>query len=402
MKLENKQQVSKIIFLICLTVSLISFVSLIFPALLVELTIEESNREINFFELGGWAIPIIIGNIVFLGLLIIYKLNRLPIGFIKIIHKISVNDISRKTTVIVLLVLFFIYLSFSIDELQREEFELGDYKGAEKGARDFSFGTDAGIISPQIRYFFLHISLLVFDNIRILPFIASISLLLITFFLTLELTKKRISALIAFTVLLQSNLFLMFDTTSTYENFWTSFYFFSLYLIFKKPIGSHASFILAMLSKPLIITLLPINLFAIFTNNTKKSQQIILWITYSAIILLIMVALITNNIVHVSELNFDLKKLISSMNEFGNALRFDSLILMLFIPCIIILFRKTGQIAKSVNLIFVGIIMSILSQPIMYSLIDMTLQPYRFIPLIVFSAISIGIIFSNSNISDQK
>jgi len=90
------------------------------------------------------------------------------------------------------------------------------------------------------------------------------------------------------------------------------------------------------------------------------------------------------------------------MNEFGNTLRFDGLILMLFIPCIIILFKKTGQIAKSVNLIFVGIIMSILSQPIMYSLIDMTLQPYRFIPLIVFSAISIGIIFSNSNISNQK
>jgi len=401
MKLENKQQVSKIIFLICLTVSLISFVSLIFPALLVELTIEKSNREINFFELGGWAIPIITVNIVFLGLLIIHKLNRLPIGFNKIIHKISVNDVSRRTTVIVLLVLFFIYLSFSIDELQREEFELGDYKGAEEAAREFSF-EDPQIISPQIRYFFLHISLLVFDNIRILPFIASISLLLITFFLTLELTKKRISALIAFTVLLQSNLFLLFDTTSTYENFWTFFYFFSLYLIFKKPIGSHASFILGMLSKPLVITFLPVNLFAIFTNNTKKSKQIILWITYGAIILLIIGALITNNVVHVIEPNFDLKKLISSMNEFGNSLRYDSLILMLLIPCIIILFRKTGQIAKSVNLIFVGIIMSILSQSIMYSLIDMTLQPYRFIPLIVFSAISVGIIFSNSNISDQK
>ncbi len=117
MKLENKQQVSKIIFLICLTVSLISFVSLIFPTLLIELTIQESNREINFFELGAWAIPIIIGNIVFLGLLIIHKLSRLPVRFNKIIHKISVNDVSRRTTVIILLVLFSIYLSFSIDEL---------------------------------------------------------------------------------------------------------------------------------------------------------------------------------------------------------------------------------------------------------------------------------------------
>ena len=401
MKLENKQQVSKIIFLICLTVSLISFVSLIFPALLVELTIQESNREINFFELGGWAIPIIIGNIVFLGLLIIHKLNRLPVGFNKIIHKISVNDVSRRTTVIVLLALFFIYLSFSIDELQREEFELGDSKGAKEAARNFSFGDDPNIISPQIRYFFLHISLLVFDNIRILPFIASISLLLITFFLTLELTKKRISALIAFAVLLQSNLFLLFDTTSSYENFWTAFYFFSLYLIFKKPIGSSASFILGMLTKALVVTLLPISLYAIFTNNTKKSRQMILWTTYGVIILLIIVAYLTNNLVHATGLDFNLKNLISSMNEFGNTLRYDSLIVILFVPSIIILFRKTGKIVKSINLIFVGIIISIMSQPIMYSLIDLSLQPYRYTPLIVFSAISIGMIFSNSKTSDQ-
>jgi len=152
MELENKQQVSKIIFLVCLIVSLTSFVSLIFPPLLVEITIEEYDREINLFELGGWATPIIIGNIVFLGLLIIHKLNRLPVGFNKIIHKIFVNDVSRKTTVIVLLALFFIYLVFSIDELQREEFELGDYKGAEVAARDFSFGDIT--ISAQLRYFF--------------------------------------------------------------------------------------------------------------------------------------------------------------------------------------------------------------------------------------------------------
>lgn len=398
---ENKQQVSKIIFLICLVVSLISFVSLVFPALLIESTIGESDREINLFEFGGWAIPIIFCNIVFVGLLIIHKLNRLPIGLSKIIHKISVNDVSRKISFITLLVLFSVYIIFSIDELQREEFELGDYKGVEKEAKEFNFH-EGRVISPNLRYFFLHISFLLFDNIRILPFIASISLLLVTFFLTLELTKKRISALIAFTILLQSNLFLLFDTTSSYENFWTAFYFFSLYLIFKKPIGSHVSFILGMLTKPLAVTFLPVNLFAIFTNNIKKSRQIILWITYGAIILLIIIAFITNNISAFDELNFDLKKLISSMNEFGNTLRFDSLILLLFIPTIIILFRKKGQIAKSVDLIFVGIIISILSQPIMYSLVDMTLQPYRFIPLIVFSAISIGIIFSNSNIVDQK
>lgn len=400
MILENKQT-SKIIFFICLGVSLISFVSLIFPALLIESTISESNREIDLFEFGGWTIPIIFLNLCFLGFWIIHKLNKLPKIFKKIIHRIATYDISRKTAYVILLILFSIYFIFSIDELQREEFELGDYKAVEKHARDFKF---QGILldSTEVRYFILYLSILFFENIRILPFVGSIFLLLITFYLTLELTKKRISALIAFTVLLQSNLFLLFDTTSSYDNFWTLFYFISLYLIFKKPIGSHISFILGMLTKPLTITFFPINLFAIFTINTKKFTRIILGLTYGIVVILIIVAILTNNVTDASKLNFDFKKIISSMNEFGNALRYDGLILLLFIPTIIILFGKRGQIVNSINLIFVGIIISIFSQPIMYSVIDLTLQPYRFIPLIVFIAISIGMIFSNSNISDQK
>ena len=410
MILESQQKVSKIIFLICITISLISFLSLIFPAFLIELSInnsilDESNRTVNVYELGIWALPIIFGNMVFFGLFTMYKLKKFPYKFNKIIYKISLFDISKKTCIIVLLVLFSIYFIFSFDEFQREEFEFGDYVGVVKDAKEWEFKGNS-IISPEIRYLFLHISIELFDNIRILPFIASISLLLITFFLTLELTKKRISGVISFAILLQSNLFLMFDTTSSYENFWTAFYFLSLYLIFKKPVGSHIAFILGMLTKPLVLTLLPINLFAIFTSELKKSRKIILWITYSIIILVVLIAFFTNNITHVtfgeSEVGFNFNKLISSMNEFGNSLRFDGLILILFIPTIIILFTKKGNISKSINLIFLGIVFSILSQPLMFSMIEMTLQPYRFIPVIVFCAISVGMIFSNSKTLDQK
>ena len=42
MTLENKKSASKIIFVICLTVSLLSFLSLIFPAFLVEFSLSES------------------------------------------------------------------------------------------------------------------------------------------------------------------------------------------------------------------------------------------------------------------------------------------------------------------------------------------------------------------------
>ena len=411
MLLENKKLYSKIIFVICLAVSLLSLLSLIFPAFLVEYSLSnsiltESERKVDIYELGVWGVPIIFLNSLFFGLFAIHKLNKFPKIINKIIYKISIYDISKRTCIIILLIIFLIYFVFSIDEFQREEFELGDYKGAGTVAREWEYKGVNAIISPELRYLFLHASIVLFDNIRILPYIASVSLLLITFLITFELTKKRIAGIISLVVLLQSNLFLLFDTTASYENFWTMFYFLSLYLIFKKPIGSHISFIIGMFTKPLVLTLLPINIFAIALSDLKKSKKIILWITYGVLILLIIIAFFSNSIIHVSsdgsEIGFNFHKLISSMNEFGNSLRFDGLILILFVPTLVILFTKKGNITKSIDLIFIGIIFSILSQPLMFSVIDMTLQPYRFIPIIVFCAISVGMIFSNSNTLDQK
>ena len=67
-----------------------------------------------------------------------------------------------------------------------------------------------------------------------------------------------------------------------------------------------------------------------------------------------------------------------------------------------IIYKNNRLFFFGIDIILVGIIFSILSQSLMSSIIEMTLQPYRFIPVIVFSAISIGMIFSNSNTSDQK
>jgi len=201
---------------------------------------------------------------------------------------------------------------------------------------------------------------------------------------------------------MQSNLFLIFDTTATYENFWTGFYFLSLYLILRKPVLSPISFILGMMSKPLVITYLPISLFAISNKKISKRNKIILLVSYGIIISLVLIAFSTNNLIHTHSLDFDISRLIASFNEMGNSLRFDSLILILIIPTLIILQKKSGEIRNNINIVLVGLSFVILSQPIMYSLIGMTLQPYRFIPFIVFSAIAIGMIFSNSKMKDQE
>lgn len=396
-----EQQCSKFIFLSCLAIVTISFVSLIFPALFIEITNDIVKRDVNLLQFGAWAIPIIASNLIFIICFILFKKNKLPIIVTKRLDFILENDLSKRITFIILLILFFIYIVFTIDEFGREEFELDDYIGVIEGAKNFEF-TEIFSITPQLRYFILHISYLVFENVRILPYVASIFLLIITFFITLQITKKRISAIIALSVLLQSNLFLIFDTTATYENFWTAFYFLSLYLILRKPSLSAAAFVLSMMTKPLTIVYMPINIFAILFQKITKRKKIIYLASYGFIILIILIAFTTNNLSHVSIINFDLNRLISAINEMGNSLRFDSLILILMIPMVILLSTKTGELRNRVNIIFIGISIAILSQPIMFSLISMTAQPYRFIPLIVFSAIGIGIIFSKSSKEDLK
>ncbi|QLH02131.1 hypothetical protein C5F47_00275 [Nitrosopumilus cobalaminigenes] len=399
--MQSHQIISKFIFITCITVSLVSFVPMIFPFLIIESTIDIPHDDIELFELGNSGLMLIISNIVFISFLILYKLKKLPISIYKIIDLIIRKDVSQKISLLIITSLIFFYVIFSIDELSREEFELGDYSAVKLGLdqnelTDYLFNSEGLSISTTIRFTLLELSISIFDNVRVLPFIASIGLLLVTYAITLELTKKRISAIIAVGILLQSNLFLIFDTTATYENFWTVFYFLSFYLVFKKTIGSHLSFILSMLSKPLAIVFLPINLFAIYKRDSSKFDKKILIISYSALIILILIAFLLNLIPSAQNLVFDEQKFVLGFNELNGALRFDGLILLLFFPTLIILATKKGIITKNIEILFVGIIVMLISQPILYYVTGITVMPYRYIPLVVFMAIGVGMIFTNS------
>ena len=68
----------------------------------------------------------------------------------------------------------------------------------------------------------------IFQNIKILPFVASILVILFTYLLTVQITEKRFAGIIAILVLIQSHTFLRFDTVAVYENFWVLFYLLSL------------------------------------------------------------------------------------------------------------------------------------------------------------------------------
>ena len=105
------------------------------------------------------------------------------------------------------------------------------------------------------------------QNIKLLPFVASILVIIFTALVTIQISKKRFAGIISMIVLLQSITFTDFDTIAVYENFWVLFYLISIYSIQKK--WWHSSpilFILAVFSKAFIVTYFWMNLFYILQN----------------------------------------------------------------------------------------------------------------------------------------
>ena len=79
---------------------------------------------------------------------------------------------------------------------------------------------------------------------------------------------------------------------------------------------------------------------------------------------------------------------------FAFSMRLDVIIVIFLLPLIVGLFlvSKNNRYANSILILLAG---TLLSAPLVTGLTDMTNQPYRFLPLIVFFSIGVGMIFAN-------
>ena len=102
-------------------------------------------------------------------------------------------------------------------ELGTEE-TWGDYEGVKQRAQTWTLESIPTSTENHVKYFLITTSMKIFGNYAVIPFIASIALVLVTFDITRKITQKRFAAIVAVIILLQSNLFLTYDDTSvTYE-----------------------------------------------------------------------------------------------------------------------------------------------------------------------------------------
>jgi hypothetical protein len=296
-----------------------------------------------------------------------------------------------------LVIILGVYISASFSELFNGKFE-DDY---EERVKSWLTDFDVFTIGPWGIGGHLHVllgflSIQIFNNPKIIPFLSSISLILLTYFLTKELSGKRFSGIIASVVLLQSTVFLIYDTDITYPNFWIAFYLLSLLLLKKLWQLSAISWVCGILSKILTAAFLPMTLFFIYRLDMPKRKKFYSLLSYVAIVVLGLVFLnVTGYSFQLSKSSLDIHDALGGISSIAYSLRFDVLILMLMMPVVIGLFLRSkwgNTSSDSVNFLIFGMLLSGIIVPAVGLTINV---PYRFVPLIVFVAVGVGMCISS-------
>ena len=392
-------------FLVTLGIVGISVFSVIFPAFIISNTYEFPN-DLDPFETSPWTFPIIISSFSLLTLGFLYKNKKLPSQLYSGIKFILNFEISKKTAIISGIIILGIYIGLSSSELFLDERnQWSDYFILED-ALDIWPSTDHWNVyikeqnTRYVRMLLLDVSQDFFQNIKLLPFIASILVVVFTALITIQISKKRFAGIVSMIILLQSITFTDFDTIAVYENFWVLFYLISIYSIQKK--WWHASpflFILAVFSKAFIVTYFWMNIFYIYRSDMPNKTKYMLFASYGVIIgIIYWIFESGKSIIYDDVVRFDFNAFLDGFTGWGNNMQLDPLAILCIVPLVIGLFVKSLKGIKQADSILILILGTILAGPLISYVTDFYfILPYRFIPFIVAMAIGVGIFLSKED-----
>ena len=387
---------------------IISLFAIIFPGFFISIYFPY-NVEIVPFEPSIWLIPVSSFSFVFLVLGFVYYKRKLPVQVYKCIQFILNFEISKRITVILGIIIFVFYIGFSVNELSiNEDGQFPDDYDILITALQIWPSTESDDIYVQeqnsryVRMLLLVSSIEIFQNIKILPFVASISLLIVTFFLTYQISHKRFSGIVALLIILQSHTFLFFDTVAVFENFWILFFLISLYLINRKWQLSSILYLLALFSKAFIFVFFLSTIFYIYRARISSRKKIWAMCSYGGVILIILTVFSFGDSVYGDIINISDSEFFLALNTLGYTLRYDVFIILSLLPVTIGLFFTSRRGFLQADSILILILTSLLAGPFISMLTGFYLQqvvvmPYRFLPLIVFVAIGIGVFLSKKN-----
>ena len=398
----SSKLVTYAVFLFTLGIIGISIVSISFPAFIITSTYDYSI-EIDPFEVSPWLTPIIISTVILLSIGFFYLKKKLPCVIYSSIEYILNFEISKKVAIIIGLVILSVYIGFSIPELFLDESEQWSDYSILVNALEIWPSTDSTSVyvkeqnTRYVRMILLDFSQEFFQNIKILPFTASILTVVFTALIAIQISKKRLAGIIAMIVLLQSVTFTDFDTIAVYENFWVLFYLISIYLINKRWWHtSPIAFLLSIFTKAFTATYFWMNLFFIYRSEIPKKSKLILFGSYAvAVSIMYLIFDSGRSIIYDDIIRYDFNAFLDGFTGWGNSMQLDPLIVLCILPLTVGLFIKSLKGLKQADSILLILAGSILAGPLISLITDFYfILPYRFIPFVIFTAIGIGIIFS--------
>lgn len=399
---------------------IICLVSVVFPALIVSsgtIQIPGVTSVTPYpYEIGVWAGYMIAANIIVFAIVILYFKNKLPNQLSKSLKAIFEFEVSKKVTVIVLSILFVIYITATASELESEE-TWKDYfpikKRLQESIRDDRLSIQDAIagninypkFEPHVKYTLLFLSIKLFDNLKVIPFLASIALLITTYFITKKISNKRFAGIIAVVIILQSEVFRSYDTSVAYTNFWILFYLLSLYFIFRSWPLSPLSYLLSIPSKAITIMFLPMSLFFILNSNISRRKKIVTSTITFLIVLVGGIAIVILGLQGTeieSIQGFNSREFWMGFTSFAFQLRFDGLLILFILPIIVGLFIASRNGIKNADSIMILISGMLLIAPLLTGFTEQTNQPYRFVSLVIFFAMGVGVLLSKKTNYNEK
>ena len=365
------------------------------------------TENLNPFEFGYQSIFLIVSNIVIFGVGFAYYKNKIPSSIHDVFEKIRRFEISKRIAIISLIIILGIYIGLSIPELFLDEAEQwSDYSTVLLPALEiWPFGEAEDIFVQEqndryVRMFLLDVSLDVFQNIKILPFIASILVVVFTYLVTVQFCQKRFAGIIAVIVLLQTYTFLKFDTTAVYENFWVLFFLISLYMIEKKWFLSPIFYILAFYTKAYVAPFFLLTLFTTYRSQVSRRTKIAILISYIIIVSAAVAIIFLGDTVYPDVIDVNTSKFILGFQVIISQLRFDLFFIMTLLPVTVGLLFLSKNKLKHADSILILIFGTIIVSPILVTFTyHYEILPYRFIPLLVFFSIGIGMFFAKKSVN---
>tara|TARA_Y100000590_G_scaffold246519_1_gene276937 strand:- start:1499 stop:2719 length:1221 start_codon:yes stop_codon:yes gene_type:complete len=401
----SSRLVSYAVFLATLAIVGISVTSVIFPALIISNTYEFAN-DLEPFETNSWFPSIIISTSLLLAMGFLYKNKRLPCFFHTGIQFILNFEVSKKVSIITAIIILGIYIGFSSGELFIDETnQWSDFEILEESLEIWPSTDHWNVYIKEqntryVRMMLLDFSQDFFQNIKLLPFVSSILVVVFTALITTQIAKKRFAGLASMIILLQSITFTDFDTIAVYENFWVLFYLISLYSIQKRWWHfSSIFFILGIFTKAFIAVYFWMNIFFIYRAEISRRTKYVLFGTYAIIIgIVYWIFESGRSIIYDDIVRLDSNAFLDGFTGWGNTMQLDPLAILCIIPLTIGLFIKSLKGVKQADSILILIMGTILAGPLIAYVTDFYfILPYRYIPFIVAMAMGIGVFLSKEN-----